>query len=279
MNYYGTNYCYCTATVSNPKPKSCTDCLIANRVIVGCNQQIYPCGTTKSVALNDYNHNPSDAVYSLQPNAYSTGDFTTVSITAGGIVTFTTGENYTPHGLHIIKYRVDRGNYTDFGTLEICFDSPCQTGCNNCNTCSGECYGTAEEASATIDCSSTGNTFNAATGLNIASCDGSNTWTVEAPAQISAIISNSGVITYDATSAALPGVEYTINWKVACSLYGMVTTGKLKVMIDDKCVGVTCDSGKSCVKCTGLCVDIESDMDVTSNGAFGAGTGGGMILS
>lgn len=273
-------YCYCTARVSNPKTKTCSDCLIANKIIIGCGQGLKPCGDTTTINLNNYNHNPADAVYSLKPGGYSSGDFTAVSLTAAGVLSVTTGNNYTPHGLHVIEYIVTKGKYKDFESVEICFDSPCLTGCTYCNTCSGECYGTPAEASATIACSETGKTYNAATGLNIASCDGSNTWTVEAPEAITAIISSSGLITYDATSLALPGVEYTIKWKVTCSLYGTSASGELKVLIEDKCIGVDCASNEECNKCTGLCVEKESDMDVTSNSnAFGTSAGGGMIIS
>lgn len=269
--------CYCTARVSNPKPRTCTDCLIAQKIIVGCGQGLKPCGDTTTINLNTYNLNPADAIYSLSQNPFSLSDFATVTITAAGALTVTTGTNYTPHGLHVIKYEVVRGKYKDFGTVEICFDDPCEAGCSKCNTCSGECYGSADEVSATIDCSSTGNTHNAATGLNLASCDGSNTWSVVTDPELSAIISNAGLITYDATSLALPGVEYTITWTVTCSLYGMTTSGTLKVMIDDKCVGVTCGAGEVCNKCTGICEDIQSDMDITG-GAFAAGGSGSMQL-
>lgn len=271
--------CYCTARVSNPKPKTCTDCLIANKIIVGCNQEIYPCGTTKSVNLAAYNGNPSDTVYSLQSNPYSTGDFTSASITSAGVLTFTTGENYTPHGLHEIKYMVSKGKFKDFESVWICFDSPCEDGCTNCNTCSGECYGAGEDVEAVAECAETGKTFNAATGLNIASCDGTNTWTVEAPSAISAIIDSNGLITYDITSLAVPGTEYTIDWKVKCSLYNMEASGKLIVLVENKCIGVTCASNEECNKCTGDCEEKESDMDVTQNNAFGAGASGGMSLS
>lgn len=261
--------CYCSAKVSNPKPKTCTDCLIANKIIVGCGQGLKPCGDSTTINLNTYNHNPSDAVYKLSLNPYSSADFSEVTLTEAGVLTVTTGTAYTAYGLHVIKYEVTRGKYKDFGTIEICFDNPCEDGCSNCNTCSGECYGSTDDVSVTIDCSATGNTYNAATGLNLASCDGSNTWTVESDDEITATINSAGLITYDATSLALPGVEYEITWKVTCSLYGMTESGKVKVLIEDKCIGVTCDPGQTCNKCTGECETPESNMGLITT-AFGA---------
>jgi len=252
--------------------------LIANDQIVGCGQGLLPCGGTTTINLNTINNNPSDAIYSLKTNGYSAGDFSAVSITAAGVVSLTTGNNYTPHGLHEIHYVVTKGSYKNFGILKVCFDSPCDEGCAKCNTCEGTCYGTPALVEVTVDCMATGQTHNAATGLNIASCDGTNTWTVAAPAAISVTINNAGLVSYDLTSDALPGIIYRITWKVVCSLYGMETTGNIDVTVEDKCANVLCEAGYTCNKCTGDCEENNSDLSTTGGTVVGAG-GGVVVVS
>lgn len=272
-------YCYCNVRVSNPQTRTCGDCLIANDQIVGCGQGLLPCGGTTTINLNTLNHNPSDAVYSLKTNGYSTDDFSSVSISSAGVVTIVTGSNnYTPHGLHDIEYQVVRGEYKNFGLLRVCFDNPCDEGCAKCNTCEGTCYGPNKTASATVDCMATGQTYNAATDLNLASCDGTSTWTVAAPAEVSVSINNSGLISYDMTSDALPGITYRITWKVACSLYGMETTGSLDVTVEDKCANVLCEVGYTCNKCTGECEENQSDLRTSGGTVVGAGASFGVTV-
>lgn len=252
-------YCFCTGRVSNPKPL-CNGCIRANKIIVGCGQGLKPCGDTTTINLNTYNGNPSDAIYSLIAGGYASVDFSAASITAAGILSVTTGNNYTPHGIHEIKYMVTKGKNKDFESIWLCFDSPCTGGCTTCNVCTGECYGVPATGSQTATCGEVDKTYNAATGLNTGSCDGTTTWTAVFPAALSGVISNAGLITYDITGFAVPGQTYRITWKAVCSLYGMETTGFIDVTVQDLCVGVTCGANQECDKCTGLCNDRISDM-------------------
>lgn len=258
-------YCSCTGKVTNPKPL-CDGCIRANKIIVGCGQGLLPCGGTTIINLNTYNNNPAGTVYSLIPGGYAAGDFTAASITSAGVLSVTAGSNYEPHGLHEIKYRVDKGTNTDFESIWLCFDSPCNTGCVKCNTCTGECYGTPTVSEATVACGGADYIYDATTGLNIASCDGTTTWTVTAPTAISPVINSAGLITYDITEFAVPGTTYRITWKGVCSLYGMEVTGYIDVTIPNLCIGADpCAANQECDKCTGLCVDKESDMSASGS--------------
>lgn len=232
-----------------------------------------PCGGTTTVNLNSYNHNSSDAVYSLIPNGYDTGDFSAASITEAGVLSITAGTNYEPHGLHEIQYMVSKenGKYKDFESVWFCFDSPCTTGCTKCNTCSGECYGTPDQASVTVSCGDSGLTYDATTGLNTGSCDGTTVWTVTAPDAISPIISDSGMITYGINDIAVPGQTYSMAWKGVCSLYGMEVSGTLDVLVENKCIGVTCGGDQVCRPCTGDCEDLESDQGANGSAITSSG--------
>lgn len=275
-------YCYCTAVISGSTPKVCDDCLVAHKIIVGCGQGLMPCGDTTTIDLNDYNKNPSDAVYSLYK--YNTDAFGTVTISSAGVVSIETdAEDLSPSQstLYEIEYMVVKGKYKTFGVLQVCIDDPCDAGCDKCNTCSGECYGTPDPGEEDADCGSIGNTFNAAAGLDLESCDGTNTWTAVFPEGLTGSISNVGLITYDVNNDVEFEEPYRITWEVSCSKYGMKATGYLDVTINDKCVGIVCDEGFECNQCDGECIEKESDLGVTGTGssAVGSQSGGGITIS
>lgn len=276
-------YCFCSARISGPPQTTCDDCLIANKIIVGCGQGLLPCGGedgTTVIDLNALNKNGSDVVYSLKTNGYSSDDFESVAITSAGVVTLLTGEAYESHGLHPIQYMVTKGKYKNYGTLLVCFDSPCEDECGDtCNTCSGECYGTIADQEMTLDCNESGATLNIGTLLNLAACDGTNTFTMAVPSELAASVSSVGLVTVEATSLALPGETYTIDWDLSCSKYGLTSSGKINVYIDDKCIGVTCEeSNQVCNKCTGVCEEMTSDLSITKTGV-GISSSGGVVIN
>ncbi len=275
-------YCYCSAVRSNPPQENCDDCLVAIKQISGCGQGLMPCGGaegTASINLNTLNKNAADVIYSLKPNGYSSDDFASVSISSAGIVTLVTGEAYESHGLHPIEYMVTKGKFKNYGTLFVCFDSPCEDECGeSCNTCSGECYGSIDDQEMTLDCNEAGATLNLGALLNLGACDGTNTFTLAVPVEIAASITSGGLLTVEATGAALPGVTYTIDWDLACSKYGLTASGKIEVYIDDKCTETTCDPGFTCNKCTGECEEMTSDLSITKSG-MGIQSSGGVVIS
>lgn len=275
-------YCTCTGTITSSSQSTCDGCLVAHKIIVGCGQGLKPCGGeegTTIIDLKDYNKNPAGAVYSLKPGGYDTSAYSSVTLTSAGILTIVTGsDNFSPHTVHPIEYIVTKDKMKTFGEISFCFDSPCGSGCTTCNTCTGECYGASTPGAATVPCGSIGNTFDVTSGLNLESCDETNTFSLTAPDQVSATIDENGVITYDLANGLVAGAKYRVNWTLECSKYGMTVSGFLDITVADQCEDVECDPGSQCNNCTGECEELESGMIITKTG-IAAESGGGTIIT
>lgn len=275
-------YCYCTAIIGGSTSSVCDGCLIAHKLIMGCGQDLEPCGDVKQVNLADYNKNPAGSVYSIRK--FDSEAFASVTTTSAGVVSITPTSDdfeYSPGVLYEIEYQVTKGKYKTYGVIQVCMDNPCNSGCTKCNTCTGDCYGTPDPGEIIADCGSIGNTFNAANGLDIASCDGTNTWAVVFPDGLTGSINNAGLITFDVNNDVEFEEPYRINWTLTCSKYGMTVSGYVDVTIDDKCINIICDEGLECNQCDGQCIEKESDLGVTATGnnAVGSQAGGGITIS
>lgn len=73
-------------------------------------------------------------------------------------------------------------------------------------------------------------------------------------------ITSGGVLTAITSDSFTNKKEYLIVYKVDCPCSILSGTGNIYVCMENLCAGKTCDSGKYCDQCDGLCKESSSDL-------------------
>ena len=94
------------------------------------------------------------------------------------------------------------------------------------------------------------------------------------PAFSSVTLSSNGVMDITLGNNFNPNETYTIYYSVDCPCSILSASATVKVCFKDICLGVDCPSNQECDKCTGTCVDKQSDLDI-DNGSVGTHGSGG----
>lgn len=281
-------YCHCTAIVvygggGSTPPSDCDGCLVAKKLAVGCGQGLVACGSSTDIDVDAKNNNPDSAVYSV--TSYDTNAFDSVTMSPEGILSVSTAEiAYESGKTYRVNYKVVNGKYSNFGWVDFCFDNPCDDGCaGKCEPCSGTCWPEIGPFDEEMTCNEADHVVDIYAGLTFGDyCTGGNDSVVitEIPDEFSWTYedfdSTEGspqiLLTSDAT--VVPNKTYVIKGTLSCDNTGITRDFSINVTITDLCEGVSCGPGQECDKCTGLCVDLESDLLVDKSG-FAAGDGGG----
>lgn len=258
-------YCFCTGTIVSPPPSSgCPDCLQAKKILIGCGQGLKPCGNTTSINLEEYNNNVMDVTYSLYQQDIG---LESATISPEGLLEIETGDTWHRGKTYDIVYRVQETEkgLMRYETVTVCVDNPCNTGCADCNKCTGECFNLTDK-NLTVNCGVVGATINITTGANIAACSGTITYSIVSTTPgLSATISNAGLVTYSTSAGLAAGHKGQIVYKLSC-IDGLEGIGVINITIPDLCANVSCGAGEKCDPCTGLCVNATSDLGATQSG-------------
>lgn len=140
--------CNSVTVIVDPGPKTCSGCLKAVSLRIGCDGGPLPCGGdpgTQEIDLSEYNNitacSECDAIYIIK--SYDTDAFVSVTITEAGLLEYETSENYTRYEEYEIIYEIDCpcSILSASGRVRVCMKHPCGS-CDSdevCNPCTGDC--------------------------------------------------------------------------------------------------------------------------------------------
>ena len=147
-----------TIITDEPCSTACVNCFIPVNHVVSAADRVAPCGGSDIInigALNDFTTTCTGNVfYSL--SSFDTDAFSSVTITAGGTLTYVFSSDATPGSHYSITYRVrcDNENVGGYGVvltspLDLCVPSNC-TPAQTCDKCTGDCENIAVDLSVNI---------------------------------------------------------------------------------------------------------------------------------
>lgn len=129
--------------VVDPPPNPCEDCLYVTSHVTACEDSVGPCAASDTIQLTTNCDTPAYSVVFADPA------FTSVSISVGGLLSFTTVEGEaTPDTYYTIIYKVtcsseDFSGLGVIGTAGICIKNLCSgvtcAGGEVCDPCDGTC--------------------------------------------------------------------------------------------------------------------------------------------
>lgn len=145
--------------------------------------------------------------------------------------------------------------------LEVVNPDPCPTG--NCLKLPNV---TIDPLTSVLPC---GGTFSVDIGqyADFSACDGTVVWNFHSYDNTvfeNMAISSAGVVTGSTAAGAINhvGEWFDIVVKAACPTSILSVLRTIKMPIRNACFNVTCDPGKSCNPCTGLCIDQVPDINL-----------------
>lgn len=137
--------CSSVTVIVDPGPKTCSGCLKAVSLRVGCDGGPLPCGNTQEIDLAEYNDTTAcdgcDAIYTV--HSYDTAAFASVTITSAGLLEYETTDLYERYKEYDIIYDIDCpcSILSASGRIKVCMKHPCDH-CDSdevCNPCTGDC--------------------------------------------------------------------------------------------------------------------------------------------
>jgi hypothetical protein len=263
--------CITPNVVIDPPPTSCKDCLVAKTIRYSCDKGAEPCGDTVTFDLSTINKVDAckgcSVVYSIKK--YDTAAFTSVSITANGVVTFVTSDLWEKGKEYEIIYKITCpcSIMSTTAKIYVCKKDLCKNSPkgSTCSKCSGD-YILAKKhkihksVSSLSKCAGTG-TF------NLASITETN---AQSPVVYSLVSHTAGLTSVSlngsvATFSKL-GQSYTdqkIIWEA--SVNGLVSQGEVVIEIKNLCSEVTCNTGYTCDECDGICKPTDYDLEILNS--------------
>ena len=136
-----------TIVTTLPCSEVCANCFIPKNYIVPVISRVEPCGGIGSLNVASIQENISvctgNTTYSIY--SFSTDGFATVTITSGGLLSYTLSSDANVGSYYEIIYRIkcDVGGYGGYGViqvspLDLCLTANC-TPSQTCNKCTGDC--------------------------------------------------------------------------------------------------------------------------------------------
>lgn len=266
--------CNCIPRVVPTTPTSCTDCIIAKSLRFGCDDAPDPCGETVVLDLSDYNVTSAckNCSVQYQIKSYDPKGFSSVSITSGGTLTYTTSDDFEKGKEYIIEYKVicpcSTPILSSTGKVYVCKKDLCKTAPSKaaCDNCTG-IYVKANDSIIT------------AVNSALSKCAGTVSYNLSTLVQENASVP----ITYSLISATSGLTSVTINTNtgllsasklgegyepqkiVWSATDGTVTSfATLTIEIKNLCANVLCAEGYVCDECEGECVSADVDLEITA---------------
>lgn len=262
-NYSHNTYgCGCgQPTIVVPPTENCDGCIVAPKIIWGCDVGPEPGSTmTFSIPALTNIKTPAGFTYTYEPYDFDQSGFNSVTVSGVGLVVAKLHMKYEGRKKYRIRYKIrqDDGIQSKTGEIWVCIKNMCLECNGECDPLNGDCL-TMNNIISTADCDS-------AWTQDVPNWDVDGVYFLNVPYYVSNITYNVGLkrITGTILSSAIIGTPYNI---VVQGIKGtLVSSANVQLTINDKSIGVVCPPYEVANKCTGDCEPSIIDLEVSGGG-------------